>query len=964
MKAYIRPILISLFLTFVTSFNAAADEVTDVINDVAAKLVKQLPMDKKIALKSLSPEETGLPEEFLRRLVSDLEASLLTASNFEIKLLNRNATEEIWSDAIEFGDSKFEDLYEASEASTLILLSPRVSPVGLEINVSAYELKGDLSGVLIASSGNQKVNVDLQNLLGLDINTIEDNIQKILAELDTLSRSSQRIEAPQKYADFIHNARYSEQNNQIVDAIRSYAAASKVNGVFADPYLKIAELASFQFGRENATKFIRSQLSNLDNSSLKIINIALGRSEISDFEILQKKITDPVILALWLNEKFNDSVPNFSECSRLFMTGQRPCDAQEDFVIDVSEALAIRVAINTVRDATNAGYFSQVFLDPRLQIQYVKVDQYSKFSLNAQDHFNMLELFQDVINSAHSVKGQGNLSESPELQLKVFSPIITRFPNYQLTQYAGTKPFYEDGENIDFALALATNLARAGYGAASAKMLDLINNHITNLKGFYQYDHALNPGSDGGCQLLNKLQDLEEISSWISEAQYASVPDSDTIRRRWGVKKSSEECSKQRRELSRYSDYLANFYTFTTADRGGASAILQQRKNLLNTISNNTFDDEVFLNKLHSIQPNGDSRYSVYRSHTEAFTIPKLVREGHTFLANQFVLNVVTRENFGIFPRNATKIDYEAITLALVGYIFSINNDDDFSSLEGVPVISNEVENSQKADDVKDMINVFEVNCRMGECYWVEILNITSLGSRSGGNNEYKILKVQIRTGTSVLNELDYPDKPEDEQIEWANENTSLIAYCHNRYPAIDYGLNGREEVSTLGILSPYGYEQSSVSLYLKVCHDFEPDPDVFTNTILESWGYEDSERLTFNTKDDWMCLHSNHSSCERQDAVKRYCWIEKPSAVITNVQNFTNLRRQAGLNGQVIGQVPLGATVSVVNPGNFLRTERCAATCNGTNQNAIKQCIDNNDVWIEVDYNGRSGFLSRKFLE
>ena len=97
---------------------------------------------------------------------------------------------------------------------------------------------------------------------------------------------------------------------------------------------------------------------------------------------------------------------------------------------------------------------------------------------------------------------------------------------------------------------------------------------------------------------------------------------------------------------------------------------------------------------------------------------------------------------------------------------------------------------------------------------------------------------------------------------------------------------------------------------------------------------------------------------------VEQICAIKGDKSKIVNVQNFTNLRRQAGLNGQVIGQVPLGAAVSVVNPGNFLRTDRCGATCNGTNQNAIKQCIDNNDVWIEVDYNGRRGFLSRKFLE
>ena len=93
-------------------------------------------------------------------------------------------------------------------------------------------------------------------------------------------------------------------------------------------------------------------------------------------------------------------------------------------------------------------------------------------------------------------------------------------------------------------------------------------------------------------------------------------------------------------------------------------------------------------------------------------------------------------------------------------------------------------------------------------------------------------------------------------------------------------------------------------------------------------------------------------------------CFLNSSEATITNVQNFTNLRRQAGLKGPVISQVPLGATVSVVKPGQIRNYARCTAACNGTNQNAIKQCIDNNDVWIEVQYNGSRGFLSRKFLE
>ena len=96
----------------------------------------------------------------------------------------------------------------------------------------------------------------------------------------------------------------------------------------------------------------------------------------------------------------------------------------------------------------------------------------------------------------------------------------------------------------------------------------------------------------------------------------------------------------------------------------------------------------------------------------------------------------------------------------------------------------------------------------------------------------------------------------------------------------------------------------------------------------------------------------------------KRVCYVERQNAEIANVNEFTNLRRQAGLNGQVIGQLPLGATVSIVDPGSYLRTNRCASPCDGNNQSLIDQCIDNNEVWIEVQYNGRRGFLSRKFLE
>ena len=93
-------------------------------------------------------------------------------------------------------------------------------------------------------------------------------------------------------------------------------------------------------------------------------------------------------------------------------------------------------------------------------------------------------------------------------------------------------------------------------------------------------------------------------------------------------------------------------------------------------------------------------------------------------------------------------------------------------------------------------------------------------------------------------------------------------------------------------------------------------------------------------------------------------CGIDASEARIGNVQNSTNLRQKAGLNGRVIARVGLGETVRIMDPGGYLRYDRCAAACDGVNQNAINTCIDNNDVWIEVEYNGQRGFLSRKFLQ
>jgi hypothetical protein len=97
------------------------------------------------------------------------------------------------------------------------------------------------------------------------------------------------------------------------------------------------------------------------------------------------------------------------------------------------------------------------------------------------------------------------------------------------------------------------------------------------------------------------------------------------------------------------------------------------------------------------------------------------------------------------------------------------------------------------------------------------------------------------------------------------------------------------------------------------------------------------------------------------QDTAPKSCAVERKNYV-TNVENFTNLREQPGLNGKIIDKVSYGTGLFKRLTG-YYTDDFCHAACESTNQNAINSCIENNHVWIEFFYNGNVGFLSRKFL-
>jgi len=108
-------------------------------------------------------------------------------------------------------------------------------------------------------------------------------------------------------------------------------------------------------------------------------------------------------------------------------------------------------------------------------------------------------------------------------------------------------------------------------------------------------------------------------------------------------------------------------------------------------------------------------------------------------------------------------------------------------------------------------------------------------------------------------------------------------------------------------------------------------------------------------------------------------CWLTSPTARITNVNEYVNLRRQPDFSASVIRQVPLGEQVRALRTDNItvIGQERdrqsCIRSCQAFGQNAedqaarerVQQCIDDNMLWYEItDARDNRGWVSRKFLE
>ena len=769
MKAYVQSILLSIFFICSLPFNVAADEVSDVVNDVAAKLVQQLPLDKKIALKSLSPDETGLPDSFLRQLVSETEAALMSRSGFEIKLLNRTSTEQIWEDAIEFGDADFDQLYAASKAEILLILDAQAAATGLTMNYTAYALDGDESGQVIASSGAVKVDIDLEKTIGINVTTINDDIAEIISKIQKISSAGGLISDPSDFSEFFHNARTYQERGQTELALANYHEALLLQDLFYDPLYEYLELTVAKFGLSDAEKFLQNQLYDELTSRQAMFAKVYFSQEVTDFfprsgeEVYSERSQRYEFKSLADEPYFRDfSPPTYALFLRKF-----------------GDTLQSVMQIENFGDFS--AYSNDISVPAEVSARYLLVRAGNEV-LNSYQTGNLSNFFID------DLKGSIFANVDKIKQYLESARIAMAFPQ-SIDHYYGTSGYLSDNQNMTL-----------------------------------KFPQSFSLNDD------NKWSLWSLPCGYSTDASVAEYPDVEVKTALTGFEKSiTKPFSPQRTiVLPLYAD--------------------------------------------------------------------KCVEQMQRF------------DNFKIKTSNAWDApigtyNQQKRTIRLSAYNLAIFDDVDTTK----PVL----------------LHIY-------------------YPPEGEGNPHYT---VDIRSdGTQLTQGIEWWQTPEDRM------------YLKVGYPAV---------------LTAHNIIQSSINYDIRKhipefisYHNKRGEPQKVKIEFKEPWDFLGREAQPYAEVDKKQAYQFTKSSLDSVVEQPLACSINTQISRVSDVENYTNLRQQAGLDGQVIGQVPLGASVSVVNPGKFLRYDRCAAACNGTNQNAIKQCIDNNDVWIEVKYNGRKGFLSRKFLE
>ena len=154
-----------------------------IYSEMAQNIAAKIPSGSKVAIKITSPEKNGLPENFLQKLVAEFAEALIKAGNSKFVVLNRNSTEEIWKEAIEFNNQDSEKITSSAEADISITLSPKISQNGIDLSITAYSLKDGSTGNMLASAS-ELIPMNIKAELGVDVKDLNQQVDKLTKLVD------------------------------------------------------------------------------------------------------------------------------------------------------------------------------------------------------------------------------------------------------------------------------------------------------------------------------------------------------------------------------------------------------------------------------------------------------------------------------------------------------------------------------------------------------------------------------------------------------------------------------------------------------------------------------------------------------------------------------------------------------------------------------------------------------------
>jgi hypothetical protein len=132
---------------------------------------------------------------------------------------------------------------------------------------------------------------------------------------------------------------------------------------------------------------------------------------------------------------------------------------------------------------------------------------------------------------------------------------------------------------------------------------------------------------------------------------------------------------------------------------------------------------------------------------------------------------------------------------------------------------------------------ILRTGCRQGECAWLKVRRVETVKSVRQG----RLVRLTARAGTSIHLDGNIPAGPAHAGIQWERADRADYAFCSTRRPAFAFpGNHGGLIVHFLDLYDLGGYQMTSASLYMRLCHG---RPGLPSAGSLRALGYRPGSR-------------------------------------------------------------------------------------------------------------------------